>query len=160
MSNYLHRQLVEEVAREVAEFQSASDLVDEAASARLGINRTDQRCLGLLHTRGTMSAGQLAQASGLSPGATTTAIDRLEKAGYARRERSKDDRRTVMVELTEEARQLIEEIYGPIGEAGTERLQKYSEEQLALLREFLREGQALQVEHAARIRSGGSPPRG
>jgi hypothetical protein len=62
-----------------------------------------------------------------------------------------------MVELTEDARQIIEAIYGPVGRAGTKRLQKYTDQELALLRDFLREGQALQVEHAARIRSGGTP---
>jgi DNA-binding MarR family transcriptional regulator len=157
MSNHLREQLVAEVAREIALFQNAADLVDEAASMRLGINRTDLRCLGLLHAHGAMSAGTLAQASGLSPGATTTAIDRLERAGYARRTRSTRDRRGVMVEITHEARRLIDEIYGPIGRAGMERLRKYTDEQLALLRDFLREGQALQVEYAAALRSAGQP---
>jgi DNA-binding MarR family transcriptional regulator len=159
MSNNLREQLLQEVSREIAEFQSAADLVDEAASLRLGINRTDLRCLGLLFARGPLSAGQLAQASGLSPGATTTAIDRLEKAAYARRARNTGDRRGVMVDLTEQARRLIEDIYGPVGRAGMERLHRYTDEQLLLLRDFLREGQALQVECAAAIRSGEPPAR-
>jgi DNA-binding MarR family transcriptional regulator len=154
MSNETREGLLDEVSREVAEFQSAADLVDEAASARLGINRTDLRCLGLLFVRGALTAGQLAQASGLSPGATTTALDRLERAGYARRVRDPADRRGILVELTLEARRLIEEIYGPIGRAGRTRLSRYTDEELVLLRDFLREGRALQVEHAALIRTG------
>jgi DNA-binding MarR family transcriptional regulator len=154
MSNQLRKQLVEEVSREIAEFQSASDLVDEAASARLGINRTDLRCLGLLFVRGSMSAGQLAQASALSPGAMTTALDRLESAGYARRVRALEDRRGILIEITEEARRRIEEIYAPIGRAGIARLESYTDEQLQLLRDFLREGRALQTEYASALRSG------
>jgi DNA-binding MarR family transcriptional regulator len=76
---------LQDVRREIAEFQSASDLVDDAAAERLGINGTDLRCLGLLFTRGSTGAGRLARASGLRPAATTTALDRLERAGYARR---------------------------------------------------------------------------
>ena len=159
MSNEAREELLQEVSREVAEFQSAADLVDEAASARLGINRTDLRCLGLLFVRGPLTAGQLAQASGLSPGATTTALDRLERAGYARRVRYPSDRRGILVELTPEARRLIDEIYGPIGRAGLARLSSYTDEELVLLRDFLREGRALQVEHAALIRAGQAAPR-
>ena len=93
MTNEKRDKLLGEVSRAIAEFQNAADLVDEAASVRLGINRTDLRCLGLLWGHGRLSAGQLAQQAGLSPGATTTALDRLERAGYARRVRDPDDRR-------------------------------------------------------------------
>jgi DNA-binding MarR family transcriptional regulator len=127
--------------------------VDEAASVRLGINRTDLRCLGHLFTNERLSAGQLAQLSELSPAATTTAIDRLEHAGYARRVRNSGDRRGVLVEITAEALRLIKEIYGPVGQAGVERLRQYSDEELILLRDFLREGKALQVDYAAALRS-------
>jgi len=154
MPKQLRQQLLDEVGQAVAAFQSATDLVDEAASIRLGINRTDLRCLGLLFSRGRFSAGQLAQSSGLSPGATTTAIDRLEKAGYARRIPNADDRRGILVEITHKAQQLIEEIYGPVGRAGMERLEQYTDKQLLLLRDFLREGQALQAEYAATLRAG------
>jgi len=159
MSKQLRQQLLNEVSQAVAAFQSATDLVDEAASMRLGINRTDLRCLGLLFSQGRLSAGQLAQASGLSPGATTTAIDRLERAGYARRLPNAGDRRGIIVEITDEAQRLIEEVYGPVGRAGMERLEQYTDEQLLLLRDFLREGQALQAEHAATLRSGEGPAR-
>ena len=157
MSNEKHAALVDEVAGEITGFQNAADLVDEAAAERLGVNRTDQRCLGLLHAHGPMTAGQLAQASALSPGATTTALDRLERAGYARRVRDPEDRRSVLVELTPEARRLIDELYGPLGAAGRARLARYNDEQLLFLRDFLREGRALQVDQAARIRGAAAP---
>ena len=154
MSNKNREELIEEVSREIAEFQSASDRVNEAASVRLGINRTELRRLGLLFTRGSLSAGQLAQAAGLSPGAMTTALDRLERAGYARRVRDPEDRRGVLIGITEEAHRLIEEVYGPIGRAGINRLENYTDEQLRFLRDFLREGRALQTEYANALRSG------
>ena len=153
MSSDLHAELVAEVAHEVAEFQSAVDVVDEAAAERLGLNRTDLRVLGMLDRRGPMTAGRLAGACGLTPGAMTTAIDRLERAGYARRVRDLRDRRSVRVEVTPRARRLCTELYGPIGEAGMARLRRYSDVELALLRDFLRAGRRLQEEHAARIRA-------
>jgi DNA-binding MarR family transcriptional regulator len=146
------RGLIDQVSREIAELQEATELVDEAVVVRLGVNPTDRRCLWVLFSQGPLSAGDLARASGLSPGAATTAIDRLERAGYARRVRDSSDRRSVIVELTDEARRRIDELYGPIGEEGRARLERYSDRQLVLLRDFLREGRALQIEHAARIR--------
>jgi len=161
VSNDLHERRAAEVADEVAEFQSAVDVLDEAAAAHLGLNRTDLRVLGLLVRRGPLTAGSLAQAAGLSPGALTTAVDRLERAGYARRVRARPDRRRVRVESTPRARRLSAALYGPVGAAGLARLRRYSDAELALVRDFLREGRRLQEAHAARIRAqppAASPP--
>jgi DNA-binding MarR family transcriptional regulator len=146
--------LLAAVAREIAEFQSASDLVDDAVADRLGINRTDQRCLGVLWDRqAAIGAGQLAAATELSPGAMTAALDRLERLGYVRRVRSASDRRSVIVEMTPAVLRLIEEFYGPIYREGTAELEGYSEAELKLLCDFLRQGRELQMRHAARIRA-------
>ncbi len=158
MSKEQHRELLSSVASEVAEFQDAGNLVDEAVAQQLGINRTDQRCLGLLAMQGAMGAGQLAAAAELSPGAMTAALDRLEKLGYVRRVRSVTDRRSVLVEITPPAKQLIEEFYGPIGREGMAQLEQYSDAELAFLRDFLRKGREMQMRHAARIRSRASAP--
>lgn len=153
MSKENHVDLITSVAREIAEFQNAGNLVDDAVAQRLGINRTDQRCLGLLWDQGAMGAGQLATATELSPGAMTAALDRLERLEYIRRVRSATDRRSVIVEITPAARQLIEAFYSPIGQEGIAQLEQYSNAELALLRDFLQKGRELQMRHAARIRS-------
>ena len=156
MSNKERNELLAAVGRAVAELQSATDEMDEAVAQRLGINRTDLRCLGLLFARGPLSAGQLAVASHLSPGAATTALDRLERAGYALRTRGAHDRRSVLVELTPLARQRIEEFYGPVGTEGRQLLELYTDDELRFLSAFLRDGHALQVKHAALLRAGES----
>jgi DNA-binding MarR family transcriptional regulator len=153
MSNKERDALLRAVSRAVAELQSATDEMDEAVAQRLGINRTDLRCLGLLFARGSLSAGQLALASHLSPGAATTALDRLERAGYALRTRGAHDRRSVLVELTSLARQRIEELYGPVGTEGLQLLDRYSDDELRFLNAFLRNGITLQEKHAALIRA-------
>ena len=65
----------------------------------LGLNPTDVRCVDLLDQHGTMTAGALAELAGLSTGAVTFLLDRLERAGFVRRVRDLEDRRRVLVEL-------------------------------------------------------------
>ena len=62
-------------------------------AARLGLNPTDHRCLDLLHGQGEVTAGGLAEWTGLTTGAVTGMIDRLERAGFIRREAHPTDRR-------------------------------------------------------------------
>lgn len=82
--------------------QVASDIFDDTVADFLGVNRTDARCLDLIGREGRLTAGQLAQSSGLTTGAVTIVIDRLSSAGYVRRVRDPDDRRKVYVETTRE----------------------------------------------------------
>ena len=88
MSKEDRQELIASVAWEIAEFQDAGSLVDEAIAQHMGINRTDQRCLGLLSFNGPMGAGQLAAATELQSWCDTAALDRLERLGYVRRVRS------------------------------------------------------------------------
>lgn len=154
MSEHTPReQLIAAVMAEVAAFQDGTDEVDEAAAARLGLNRTDLRCLSILSRTGPLTAGQLATAASLTAGAITTVVDRLTRAGYVQRVRDEQDRRRVTVEVTEEAAARFEEIWGPIGQASYQRLARRSDAELRAIREFLQEGRKLQMEHAAQIRS-------
>jgi DNA-binding MarR family transcriptional regulator len=141
-----------EVAVEIRKYQNAQDEFDDAAVARLGINRTDGRCLDVLGQHGQMTAGQLAKATGLSSGAVTTLLDRLERAGYVRRIADKSDRRRVLVELTDTARAREGEIWGPIAEEWAERSAGFTDEQLVFLRDFLVEGRDFLARHTARIK--------
>ena len=99
-----------------------------------------------------MAAGELATAMGLSPGAITTLVDRLEQDGFVRRVRDDADRRRVLVELTESARAVIEDIYGPLTE-GDPWIRELDAEQLTLIRDFLRLGAERNVKNAARVRA-------
>src|SRR5215468_8568266 len=127
-----NQQLTGEVASAMRALQRAVDRYDELVASHLGINRSDLRCLDLLHEAGTMSAGQLAAGSGLTSGATTRMLDRLERAGYLRRLSDSGDRRRVLVELTPRARKLAAELYGSV-EATAAGLRRYRPDQLALL---------------------------
>jgi DNA-binding MarR family transcriptional regulator len=138
-------------------YQRAVERMDEAATAYLGINRSDGRCLDVLEERGPITAGELATATGLSPGATTTLVDRLEDEGFVRRAADPDDRRRVRIELTDAARQAIGETYYPMAADGEPWIRARTDEELRLLRDFLEMGADINLKNAERVRA--LPPR-
>ena len=79
-------------------YVSAEVLHGHATAEAAGLNATDFFCLNLLSLSGPLTAGQLAQQTGLTTGATTRMIDRLERGGFVRRSRDAADRRQVIVE--------------------------------------------------------------
>src|ERR1039458_6469661 len=105
---------MDDLARTLRAFLSASDAFDEALGKVLGLNPTDVRCVDLLDQHGTMTAGALADLAGLSTGAVTFLLDRLEHAGFVRRVRDLQDRRRVLVELVPLARTRNFELHAPL----------------------------------------------
>ena len=151
-------QILGELSSIVRRNQRATDRVDEAANDLLGVNRTDGRCLDILDQHGRMTAGELAREARLTTGAITAVVDRLERAGYARRVPDPADRRRVLVEVTERARELAYELFGPLAQASGPLLEDYSDEQLRLLIEFHRIASEMQERHAEWLRA--HPPLG
>ena len=145
------RQVFAELIEEVRRSQNATDRFDQAVADALGLNRTDMRCLDVLQREGRVSAGRLAEATGLTTGAMTTALDRLERAGYARRVRDAADRRRVLVEMTPQALDGADRFYGEHLALAERVYQRYSGAQLELLLEFVREGRELNEQQAARL---------
>jgi DNA-binding MarR family transcriptional regulator len=152
-SNQLREALLSAIGQRVQAFQDATDELDEAVARRLRLNRTDLRCLSVLSQAGAMSASALADAAGLTRGAMTTALDRIEAAGYARRVWDQDDRRSVRVEMSARALKEVGILYGPLAKEGMALLQKYTTKELAAVLKYLEDGQQLQRTHAQRIRA-------
>ena len=148
----IRQALIDELFEERRVLGSANDIADQAVADYHGVNRTDARCLEIIERLGGVTAGRLARESGLSTGAVTTVLDRLERAGLARRTSDPKDRRRVLVEMTPAARAANEELHRPLVEASTEQLLRYSEEELALLREYHRATRALTEAHTERVR--------
>ena len=145
------RQIFDELIDEVQRSQLATDRFDQAVADAAGLNRTDMRCLDVLGREGPVTAGRLAEATGLTSGAMTTALDRLERAGLARRTRDAVDRRRVLVEATALAQREAGRFYGE-HIAHSERLYKrYDQQQLELLLEFVREGRELNEAQAVQL---------
>jgi DNA-binding MarR family transcriptional regulator len=146
----------EELIREVADaFRrngQGQDAMDAAAALFFGIHRTDLSLLDMLQLGARITAGELARRAGLSPGAVTAALDRLERAGYVRRVRDDIDRRRVFVEVTDKMLERAEYVYGPLAARAEELLGGFSDEQLRGMIEALTMGAELQLERAARLR--------
>ena len=101
---------------------------------------------------GPLTAGRLAELTGLTTAAITTVLDRLERAGYARRVHDAADRRRVIVELTPELRARTETIWGPIALEAREAFARMSREELAGARKFFRLSRELNEQHVTRVR--------
>jgi DNA-binding MarR family transcriptional regulator len=143
------RQIFEELVYEVRRSQTATDRYDEAVADAIGVNRTDMRCLDVIQREGPVPAGRLAEETGLTTGAITTVLDRLERAGYARRVRDPTDRRRVLVEVRPEA--LQGGFYTEHAALGERAFKRYTEAELELLLGFVREGRELNEREAAKL---------
>lgn len=144
--------LVDELIHLARAHEAANDAFDEVAREKLGINRTDLRCLNIIENDGPMTAGRLAELSGLTTAAVTSVLDRLERAGYARRVREQRDRRQVLVEITPLLAERATPIWGPLGEEARSTLARMSAEELQALIDFYRLGIELNERHIERVR--------
>jgi DNA-binding MarR family transcriptional regulator len=145
------RELFGQLMVEIRASQNATDRYDQAVADTLGLNRTDMRCLDILDRLGRLTAGQLAEQTGLTTGAVTTVIDRLEKAGHARRVRDTHDRRRIYVELTNEARRQAGAFYAEHAALADSLYKRYSEDQIELLLEFIKRGREFNDRKAAEL---------
>jgi DNA-binding MarR family transcriptional regulator len=144
-------ELLQALERASRDYAGRSVLFHQAIADRLGLNVTDLKCLDLAREIQEITPGKLAELTGLSTGSITAVIDRLERAGYVRRERDPHDRRKVIIQpLLDQIVPKLQPIFASLGEAmaaafGTQ----YSEQELALILDFVeRSGRVLQAETA------------
>jgi DNA-binding MarR family transcriptional regulator len=141
-------------------YQTSNDNFDQAIADHVGMNRTDMRCLDLIDQAGGMTAGELAKAAGLTTGAVTAVVDRLEKAGMARRVADAADRRRVRIEVTSKLWEVTGPLMTPFLEESQEILDDYTTEELARFSDFLDRVIAVQATHTERIRRSPRPAPG
>jgi DNA-binding MarR family transcriptional regulator len=83
------------------EMSALTVMFHSRVAEQMGLSATDEKCLDLaMRAEGPLTAGRIAELSGLSTGAVTGVIDRLERAGYVRRVRDPHDRRKVLVQVS------------------------------------------------------------
>jgi DNA-binding MarR family transcriptional regulator len=129
-----------------------SVLYSQAVAGRLGINSTDLECLDHI-SRGQLTAGRLAQLTGLTSGAVTGIIDRLERAGLARRERDADDRRKILVRALPAVTERLAPLFAPMERAAMAVLSKYRDDELALVLDFLIAARGAALSALSRLRT-------
>lgn len=142
--------LVQAAAMAARLHQNAYDRFEDTAAEYFGVNRTAMRCMDVLERAGRLTAGEIARQTGLTSGAVTALLDRLERAGWVRRLRDATDRRRILVELTDQARQGAAEVYGPFIQFLSE-YEKYTDAELLFITRYIERGSELLLEHADRI---------
>lgn len=108
-------------------------------ASRFGLNVTDAECVDYLMDMGPIPAGKLAEITGLTHGAITNVIDRLEKAGFVTRESDPNDRRKVIVAIVQDKVDAVAEVYRPTVMKILEFYSGYSDDELAFLLGFYQE---------------------
>lgn len=131
-----------------------SVIVSQTVAARFGLNTTDLECLDLIQLEGNVPAGRLAAAAGLTSGATTALIDRLERAGYVERVDDPADRRRVLVRIREGAIDEIARAYVPMQKRLFALWSGYGDAELALIEDFLSRSLEESVESVTELRDG------
>ena len=143
---------VDELIREFRVSGNLDDAFDNLAAQRLGVSETDLHCLNIIENAGGVTAGELAAQSGLTTGAVTGVIDRLEKKGFARRVADPADRRRVKVEVTKAFYSRAERIWGPVAAEWASSLERFSAAQLEGFHEILRTTNEITRRHLDRLR--------
>lgn len=134
------------------DFIAAVVVFHELVGRCLGLSATDRKCLDLL-SRGPVTAGRLATFTGLTTGAVTGIIDRLEKAGYAQRVRDPKDRRRVLVARKAHSRldALLPAIFGPLGKDMAAVTSSYEQHELEVIADFLARTREVLLANTARV---------
>jgi DNA-binding MarR family transcriptional regulator len=138
---------------------SVMQLLQQAAAERLGINATDLNCLNVVALTGSMTAGELARATGLTTASITGVLDRLEESGFVRRERDVHDRRRVIVNLNlSRGLQEVAPVFAPVLKEWRATAARYSDEELRLILEFQLQLEQIMRDQLTRLRAEASHP--
>ena len=147
-------ELLDSLEKSFRDASTAGVMLHQTVAERLGLHITDHKCMGMLCEMGPLSAGRLAELTGLTTGAITSVLNRLERHGYARRVRNPKDKRNVNVEALNrlEFNARMEGLFGPLQE--DEALSsKYTTEEMALIDGFIKSAIAISRAETARLRS-------
>lgn len=126
----------------------------QAVAERSGMGLTDLQCITILTETGPITAGRLAEEMGLTTGAITGVVNRMERAGYVRREKDPDDgRRVVIRPVTEELERAGANLFGSTARELGALLAEYGDRDLAVLLDFTRRTNAMTERASARVRA-------
>ena len=132
--------LMQELEEAMRRSSAQGVLFGQTVANAIGISGSDLDCLDFVNLEGRVTAGRLAEVTGLTSGAITGVVDRLEKAGLVRRERDEVDRRKVFIVVVSENAAKIGRVYVPMQQAMHKLWSTYSDAELQLLLRFAKEG--------------------
>src|SRR4030095_10428383 len=132
--------LMQELEHAVRKSSGLGVIFGQTVANRVGVSSSDLECLDFLNIEGRVTAGRLAELTGLTTGAITGLVDRMEKAGVVRRERDASDRRKFFIAMVPEALGKIGRFYEPLQKAVTRDWEGYTDAELKLLLRFMTQG--------------------
>jgi DNA-binding MarR family transcriptional regulator len=132
--------LMEQLEHAVRRSSALGAIFSQTVADRAGISSSDLECLDFLNLEGRVTAGRLAKVTGLTTGAITGVVDRLEKARLVRRERDDSDRRKVFIAPVPENIARIGRFYEHMQRAVLKDWESYSDAELRLLLRFMTQG--------------------
>jgi DNA-binding MarR family transcriptional regulator len=128
--------LMKQVILAAREYGINTVLFRNLVGERLNVNVTDMECLGLVFNKGLATPTELARYTGLSSGATTAMLDRLENSGLIERQPNPDDRRGTIITLAQAGVEKVAPWFASIRQAQEQLVSGYSEEELRLILSF------------------------
>jgi len=146
----LRRRVGRELGRELA---TTSLFFHTLVAGKVGLNATDTRCLDILARSGhvAMTAGSLTEATGLTTGAITGILDRLERAGFLKRVKDARDRRKVLIELVPVEMARLAQLYDGLGASMEELAGRYTVSELQMIEGFLSANLGILNQEIARL---------
>jgi DNA-binding MarR family transcriptional regulator len=132
--------LMEQLEHAARRSSGQGAIFSQTVADRAGVSSSDLECLDFLNLEGRVTAGRLAEVTGLTTGAITGVVDRLEKAGFVRRERDESDRRKVFIAIVPENIAKIGRFYEHMQRAIQKDWETYTDAELRLLLRFMTQG--------------------
>ena len=133
MTNTTKEELKQRALAAVREYGIHLTLFRNAMSEWAGLNVTDMECLRLLFAKGVATPSELARHTGLTSGAATAMLDRLEKAGLIERKPNPNDRRGTLITPAESAAANAASWFASARHAQDELMSSYSESELEVI---------------------------
>ncbi|MEI0738340.1 MarR family transcriptional regulator [Paenibacillus sp. JTLBN-2024] len=133
-------QIIHILSEELRDNSTATILFHEAIAAKLGLNSTDHKCLDVILKNQPLTAGQLSALTGLTTGAVTGVLNRLEQAGYVSRVQDPQDKRRVVICIDQEkAAKDIVPLFESFGKDLDQMLSRYDDAELENILDFIRQ---------------------
>jgi DNA-binding MarR family transcriptional regulator len=152
--------LMQELEHAVRRSSAQGAIFGQTVADSAGISSSDMECLDFLNLEGRVTAGRLAEVTGLTTGAITGVVDRLEKAGFVRRERDDNDRRKVFIAIVPENTARLGKLYQHMQRAILKDWESYSDAELRLLLRFMTQGYKTMLAATEELRTMMETPKG
>jgi len=148
----MDKELIRQIRKLNQHYAYTSLQMHEAIARKAGLSGTDHKYLGFLIEKGAMTAGELANLTGLTTGAVTGLIDRFEKKKLVKRQFAKDDRRKVIIEPnTEKIMAVFAPLYAPFRTRSEKLIASFSNKESKIIEQYLLKSIEIMDEIAAQL---------